>query len=400
MKRVITLVLSLIILTGTFSILPSSATAASSDNVPIVDKTVYLYTNKIFTGGNWHKTYDEKVTNGEYLYNEDKYSEDEQGYYIDIAGKKLTSHRKKPIITIYRYDSSTKKTDVKKLRITVKKTRKVKIKPININYGATKELKLPRYTKAVKFKFSKKNIIKIEDSGNYYHPIIRSLNYGTVKVTMTLKGTKIKLGSFKVTVKNIKPSIRKKYKTLTLKHSSKGNISGEDIHLKDMLLYPRSKAKYSVSIKNKKTAGTYYSYPDTLIYARKIGKTKAIVYETLHGKKRKIGTFNINIKKAKMKDVLAYEASADGLDINDIILQPGKSVNLKKYIVDLLSDFKKSEYKISYYANYPEALSVDKKGIVTCHSKPDIINPYIFYTVKFSDGSKYEWYTNIWIDDE
>ena len=102
----------------------------------------------------------------------------------------------------------------------------------------------------------------------------------------------------------------------------------------------------------------------------------------------------------KMKDVLAYEASADGLDINDIILKPNESVNLKKYIVDLLSGFKKSEYKISYYANYPEILSVDKKGIVTCHSKPDIINPYIFYTVIFSDGSKYEWYADIWIDDE
>lgn len=71
---------------------------------------------------------------------------------------------------------------------------------------------------------------------------------------MTLKGTKIKLGSFKVTVKNIKPSIRKKYKTLTLKHSSKGYVSGEDILLKDTLVNPRSKAKYSVSIKKQKNS--------------------------------------------------------------------------------------------------------------------------------------------------
>ena len=396
-KTITVITLSLLI---AVNIIPYSATAANSDNVPIVDKTVYLYTKKVFTGGNWHNTYDESFKNGECIYYDEDSSYDDDGYYINIAGKKLTSHRNKPIITIYRYDSSTKKTAVKKLRITVKKTRKVRIKPININYGATKELKLPSYTKTVKFKFSKKNIVKIEHYSNYYSPIIRSLNYGTVKVTMTLKGTKIKLGSFKVTVKNIKPSIRKKYKTLTLKHSSKGNISGEDIHLKDMLLYPRSKAKYSVSIKNKKTAVTYYSYPDTVIYARKSGKTKAVVYETLYGKKRKIGSFNIRIKKAKMKDVLAYEASKDALDINDIILKPNESVNLKKYIVDLLFDFKKSEYKISYYANYPEVLSVDKKGIVTCHSKPDIITPYIFYTVKFSDGSKYEWFADIWIDDD
>lgn len=299
MKRVITLVLSLIILTGAFSILPSSATAASSDNVPIVDKTVYLYTNKIFTGGNWHKTYDESFKNGEYLYNEDKYSYDDDGYYINIAGKKLTSHRKKPIITIYRYDSSTKKTAVKKLRITVKKTRKVKIKPININYGATKELKLPSYTKAVKFRFSKKNIIKIEGSWNYYHPIIRSLNYGTVTVKMTLKGTKIKLGSFKVTVKNIKPSIRKKYKTLTLKHSSKGYVSGEDILLKDTLVNPRSKAKYSVSIKNKKQPEHIIHIPTHLSTRAKAVKPKPLYTKHFTVKKEKSERLISILKKQK-----------------------------------------------------------------------------------------------------
>lgn len=207
-KNIISMLLILLICFSGLTLYPTQTQAA--EKIPIIDKTVYLYTNKIFTGGNCHKTYDEKITNGEFLYNEDRYSEDEQGYYIDIAGKKLTSHRKKPVITIYRYDSSTKKTDVKKLRITVKKTRKVKIKPINIKKSEIKEIKLPRYKKMVKFKLSKKNIIKIEHSWNSYHPIIRGLNYGTVTVTMTLKGTKIKLGSFKVTVKNIKPSIRKK----------------------------------------------------------------------------------------------------------------------------------------------------------------------------------------------
>ena len=404
LKLIISLLLVTAVCASSFVFPTASASAAS---VKVKNKTLYLYTEKVFSGGNGDKDYFCTVENKEYV-NVDFIGEYGTGYDLTVSGKKLTGS-KKPLVTIYYKNSAGKKIVVKKYRFTVKRTQKVNFKDVYLNKGTTEYVfDSFKYTKRVKYSFSKKGIASIKgdcirSNELYYSPFMndyrvgeyaKGLKFGKTKVTVKLKGTNVTLGKFYIIVKNIKPSIKKSRKTVVLRYNKHGYVYKGTAYLLSTLNNTRKNAKYSLKIRDKKIArAEKYWYRDVALEpaftAKKVGKTKADVYEKLNGKKTKIGTLNIKVKKAKMAEVMRFCQMADEEGIYYFV-KKGDKVNLKSELKGwYLRYFKSDEYKITFKSSNPKVISVNSKGVVKCLTE---FNEWscetVRCTVKFSDGSK------------
>ncbi len=407
--RKITAFLLAILVTASIFILPS---ASASAKVKTVNKTVYLYNGNYFPlieGGNENLEYGCSVSHKEYIKVDFRgYG----GYDIYVKGKKLTKSVK-PVITVFRKNSAGKKVTVKKYRITVKPPRKVKYKDIVVGKGCKKLTDIDEwaYTKKLKLTLSNSSVAsvkkgEIRSNMLYYSRFIdetrygycvKGKNYGRTKVTVSLKGTNVTLGSFYVTVKDIKPSIKKKYKSVTLRYNSHGEVEKSGMYLLTVIKNKRENAVYSAKIRGKgiaKTEKTLYGSSgeeEPGIVSGKVGKTVVDVYEKRSGFKTKVGSFNIKVKQAKMADVMLKNIYR--FEVDDIYLMKGEKFDFRDYIkIKFIngyggSKFKKSEYKMTFKSDNPDFLSVSKKGIVKCLAEFDG-SIGLHCTVTFSDGSK------------
>ena len=365
----------------------SAVTTAKGNNVKTIDKTVYLYTKTelpYFGDNGDGYRYSCTVSKGKCI------SVDSETYvggcvHPEIVGKKLTKGHTKPVITIYRNLEGEPKQVYRKYRITVKKTPKVSQK-LNVNKNALKLTKLKsNYTKKFVFKYSDKSVAKIKWasvlSDNIYYSwryqdgkegyCVKGLKYGKTRVKVYLKGTKIKVGDFKITVRNVKPAIKKKYKTVKLWYSKYGEVEKQEFCVEDIVNDLSVKSKLSVKIADKKIAYYYVTSPEnedygvTMIYAKRLGKTKVTVYETLNGVKRKVGTVRIVVKKATMADA-AWNApyEEEFMDLPEE-LYPGDTCDIKEAVESYYLDgFKAKDYKITIKSVFPKIASVTKGGVL------------------------------------
>lgn len=386
----------------------SQSIVSAKKEIPVEKRTAYLNSEVEFKGGNEERTYTFKLENKEYIDEDwDIYSNGEGGYYLPITGRKVTKDIR-PIITIYEYKTSTRKEPIKKIEITVKKSKPLNQGDITVRKGGAKIIKFPYEYDDVKVKYSKKGIAKFKEklfflSGrcgryvDYMHKYcVEGINNGTTRVTFYQKSNNLKLGSFKIKVKNLKPKIKKKYKTVTV------NMDAIDdgLAVEGLVENPLSNAKYSAVVTNKKVAYALSTSDDNnidyfCIRPIKAGKTKVTVFEKYKGEIKTVGTVNLKSKKGTMGDRVSYYIW-DDIDGCNLTKFKNNKCDLKKQLINyyLNGVYKKSEYKMSFRANYPDVISVDKNGIVTRHKKKADVEAHIYFTIKFKDGSKCSWNTN------
>lgn len=393
----------LLIVALTSLLTPASVSAAT------VNKTIMQYTSQNLTFKKPESaSYKCSVSGNEKNYikidanNEGKY------YWLYINAKKVTPEKNKPSITIYE-EANGKKTTIKKFVITVSPAKTVKFSNVKINNKTAKTvtLKTP-YDNEYKFKYNKK-VASIKGSmfyGDKAEYIIKGLKKGTTTVKVYLDGTNKKVGSFKITVGDYKAGIKKKYKSINLyynPHIKSTYLKNGSIDLSKAISNYHSNGKYTIKIDNKKIASstktkkTALTPEAVMLLSKKTGKTKITIYEKRgKAKKKKIGTINLVVKKAK--DSAVYNSNLE-LDNDGIFyerfISPGESFNLKEEIVSRYinnsysgSKFKDSEYKITYSASPSDIVSVDKNGIVKCLALDNKNKNRINYSVTFSDGSK------------
>ncbi len=325
-------------------------------------------------------------------------------YWLTVAGVKATKTTK-PVITI---TDSKNGNEIKKFRITVNAVKKVKQSNVKINKGTWKyvNVKNPYTLKEQKLSYNKK-IIKIKQGwygdgyGNYRYEV-KGLKKGTTTVKVKLKGTTTTIGSFKIKVGDFKASIKKSYKNSTLRYNKHIKSyyleNGGTVNVAEAINNFHANGKYTVKIKNKKIASTLKASKTTTtpkcvkIYALKTGKTKAYVYEKRgKAKKKKIGTINITVKKAKDAEVYGANRVLDNDGIfYEFFVKVGDNIDLKtivtkRYLNTSISNFKDSEYKFTFKATPEDVMTVDENGVFTI-LKND--NNKAEYTITFADGSK------------
>ncbi len=201
----------------------------------------------------------------------------------------------------------------------------------------------------------------------------------------------------KVTVKNIKSSIKKKYKTTTIKY----NPHRKDyVYTSILVNNPKKGAVYTAKVNNTDIAKAKKWYKSkvnsvltvqNIIESRKVGKTKAVIYEKLNGKKRKVGTINVVVKYRTTANVLAMVERNDPMYWDQY--QPvGYQFNVVNDVkIYYLSGYKESEYKITFKNTNPDVLSVDEEGNATVLKLPGEKEKYgVKVTITFNDGSEYK----------
>lgn len=262
----------------------------------------------------------------------------------------------------------------------------------------------------VKFKSSNKKVAQFKNEAVPYSAgwnystesdnepaIIRGYKPGKAVITAYEKGTNKKLGTMKVTVKKIKSTVKKKYKTTTIKY----NPHRKDYVYTSLLVNnPKKGAAYTVKVNNKEIAKAKKGYKNKvnsvltiqqIIEVQKIGKTKATIYEKLNGKKRKVGKITIKTEYRNTADVLKMVERSDPMYWDQY-----ETVGYKFNIIEdvknyYLYGYKESEYKITLNNTNPSVLSVDENGNATILKYPEEGEKYgVEVTITFTDGSKFK----------
>ncbi|MBQ5347365.1 MAG: hypothetical protein IIU39_04900 [Ruminococcus sp.] len=227
--------------------------------------------------------------------------------------------------------------------------------------------------------------------------IIRGYKPGKAVITAYEKGTNKKLGTMKVTVKKIKSTIKKKYKTTTIKY----NPHRKDYVFTSLLVNnPKKGAVYTAKIDDTKIAKTVKGYKFKVnsvvtvqqkIEAQSLGKTKATIYEKLNGKNRKVGKLTIKTVYRNTADVLKMEERSDPMYWDDYQI-PGYKFNIIEDVKNYyLYDFKESEYTITLKNTNADVLSLDEDGNATILKNPKEGEKYgVKVTITFTDGSEYK----------
>ncbi len=399
MKRTLGIFLSLLIALSVV-VFPTTASAVST-----VSKTVTQYTDINLTFDKpASDEYNCKVDSNDNGYIKVDANNEGNYYWLMVDGLKATKTTK-PVITI---TDSKNGNEIKKFRITVNAVKKVKQSDVKINKGTWKyvTVKNPYTLKEQKLSYNKK-IIKIKQGwygdgyGNYRYEV-KGLKKGTTTVKVKLKGTTTTIGSFKIKVGDFKAAIKKSYKNSTLRYNKHIKSyyleNGGTVNVAEAINNFHANGKYTVKIKNKKIASTLKVSKTTTtpkcvkIYALKTGKTKAYVYEKRgKAKKKKIGTINITVKKAKDAEVYGANRVLDNDGIfYEFFVKVGDNIDLKtivtkRYLNTSISNFKDSEYKFTFKATPEDVMTVDENGVFTI-LKND--NNKAEYTITFADGSK------------
>ena len=376
----------------------------SAAETKVVKKTVMQYMDKNLSFEKAEDDdYDCKVENNNGFIKVDAQNEG-SAYWLMVYTEKPTTGVKPTITVTNRKDGSV----VKSFEITVTAAKKVSMKNVKFNVKTYRTITVKHpYNRDYKLKYNKK-IIKLTYSlfgygkANY---TFKGLKKGSTTVKAYIKGKLF--GSFKVTVGDFKAKVKNSFKKQTIKYNKHMKSyffeNGGSVDIGNAVKNFHSDAKYTVKIKNKKIAsfrklGKTKEMPARVeLYSLKTGKTSVTVYEQrAKGKKTKLGTIKLTVKKAKDNEVfyanMAYDN--DGLFYENFI-SPNQSSSLKETITKRYincgftgSKFKKSEYKFSFTASPSNVLTVDKDGIFTCHSLDNAGDNKVTYTVTFADGSK------------
>lgn len=400
-KTIVCSILTIMII-AVSAVFPTSATTVNT-----IEKTMSKYTKiKLSAAKSSKDTYKYKITNNSKNYVSVAFEDKGTTYKLHVTSLKKTGKTKKPLLTVYK-EKNGKKTDVKKYRFTVTKTEKQTFKDVKINIKMSKKVTLKNiYAKKYRFKYDKK-VISIpkkftskKDNRTYK---IKTLKKGSTDVEVYLKGTKAKVGAFKVTACDIKTTLNKKYKTLKFKYNGHGSSNYmKDCHisLNTMLSNKKYNTTYTVTIGNEKVASTYIDKKKTHIYSVGKGSTTADIYQKI-GKKEeeKIGSFKITVVKTKMnyvaKQNMAYYP--DGIfGSGEMVeyLSPKETLDMKATIVKSLinnpltgSHFKKKYYSISFKSSDTSVAAVTSIGKVTAKKVGYAI---VNYSIGFSDNSVFK----------
>ena len=412
-KKTLCLVLSVLLMISAMSV-GFSCFAAQT-----VKKTMTQYTEKNLT---FEKPEDEEykcsVTNNENKYLSVDANNEGAHYWLFVRAKKATE-KKKPVITVYK-EKDGKKTVIKKYQITVNPAHKLKMSNLKINKGVEKtfEIRNPYY-KYYDLKYNKK-IINIKqqlyDGSKEYHMLI-GLKNGKTTVKAYLHNTKKLIGTFTVTVCDIKPTVKKSYQEKTIyfnKHMDALYMNGGSLDLQKAIANYHANSTYTVKISNTAVAGSksykydgYYTKINSkfaLVYGKKPGNVTLTVYEKRgNAKKKKIGTIKLTIKKCQDARVMKTNISNDNDGLfYEFFVTPGEVIDLRKivdrrYLNTYYSHFDENEYTFSVTSKYPDTVSIDENGNCVC--KANGANEVTF-TVTFNDGSKVSYTGSFDIVDE
>lgn len=406
MKKTIGILLSILIIVGSLSIFSSAA-------VTVKDKTLRAYTKHSFTL--------KKSESLKYLYkvaNNKKnisvsFKDNGDTYSMTTVAKKATSG-KKPVVTVYYKDSENKDVAVKKFRYKVTPVGTVKFKSFKINVKYTEKVTLSNpFVKEYKFKASKSGIVKVlkkySKNGKKRTYSIKALKKGAVTLKVYLKGTSKKVGSFKMTAGTYKTKIKSKYKNPSILYNSHGTstyMDGAHFNVSDILTLKKSGASYSAVSANEKIVSVV---SDRIVYSSGKGTATVKIYQKLKGKKTTVGKIKVKVKAANMayvakQNALFYDNAIFGYGDNTefLNLTDTKTVALKSVIVKRLlnnsltnSHFKTSDYKITFSSTKTSVATVSSTGKVTAVKAG---SARIYYTIKFSDNSKYKYYCRIIVE--
>ncbi|MBR1763710.1 MAG: hypothetical protein IJ731_10180 [Eubacterium sp.] len=404
MKKTLSFLLSFVLVLSVFSLCPAAFAVTAQK------KTMLQYTslNLTFEKDEADK-YTCSVTNNNGKYISVDASDDGNYFWLMVTSNKATGNNK-PTITVYKVKDG-KKTTYKKYQIVVNPVHKVKMKNIKINKGTGKRIKLinPYYDcKDYNLEYNKK-IIKITQylyDGDEAYYTLKGLKKGKTTVKAYLSGTKKLIGSFTVTVGDYKATVKKSKQNITIyynPHISSKYLELGTFNLGETIYNYHENSVYTYTAKNAKLVGynsigkTEITPKSVRIFSKGTGKTTLTVYEKRgKAKKKKIGTINLSIKKAKDSAVFSsnMELDNDGIFYENFI-SPSESYDLKSAVVNRYinnsqtgSHFKSSEYTFTAKSNHPEIISVDKNGVCTCHQIDKDGVHKITYTVTFKDGSK------------
>lgn len=409
MKKTIGIVLSVLVILGSVTIF--SAEAA----VKIKDKTLRAYTSHAFTLKKSSSVkYYCKVTNNSKKNISVSFKDNGSTYSLKTIAKKVTG-KKKPVVKIYYKNASNKKVVIKIFRYKVTPPGTVKFKSIKMNNGTSENVALKNpFAYSYKIKRSNPEVIEFkaasgESGSNLSYYRAKALKEGSSTISVYIKGTAEKVGSFTITSGNYKTVIDPKYTTLNLKYNSHGSstyMEASHANVADMLMYKHAGAKYYVNIADESIADVV---SDTIIYSAGKGSTTATVYETLKNKTKTVGKITVKSNSAAM----AYVAKQNALFYDNILFGYGdnteflsltgtKAINIRPTIIKRLlnnsftnSHFKSSEYKITYKSTNSKVAKVISTGKVTAVKKG---SARIYFTITFSDKSTYKYYCRIIVE--
>ena len=246
-----------------------------------------------------------------------------------------------------------------------------------------------------------------------YHTVI-GLKRGKTTVKAYNSKTDEFIGSFTVKVGDFNAEIKEEYKNTTIlfnKHIDSCTLENGYLDLNKAIDNYRSDAVYTVAATDPAFIGTqsisaeeFYADSSSKfdrVFSKKTGTTTLKIYEKRGKKaKKKIGTINLTIKKAKDSEVYnSYrELDNDGIFYENF-MSPGDSFDLTSAVVeryinpgDKKYHFKEDEYTFTAKSNRPDIVSVDENGICRCkklyYANDKGEAPKITYTVKFKDGSE------------
>lgn len=400
MKKLISIFLSLLI------ILSASALFGASAKARVKNKSLSLYSGKTYILKKpANRTYKFKIKYNSKKYISVKLKNRTKTYKLTIKAKKLTSKGKKPVIKIYYLNSKKKVVPVMYLRYKVTEMKKVTFRDYKMNEKTSRKITLSNpYAYEYTLKTSQKDTIKISSKyskkGANRAYTVKALKKGIAYIRVYFKGTKKKIGSFRIDSGDYKTFINPKYKTLTLKYNAHGSsvyMSKSHKNVKEILAFKHAGAVYSATVKNENVASIVSS---RVVYATGKGTTTVKIYETRGKKKKAIGSIKVKTVKGSMayvaaQNALFYDKMVFGNGDNTVFLdlKSEKTAALKPVIEERLlnnmltgSEFKKSDYKLSFKSSNQKVAKVSSKGKVTAVKAG---SAKISCSLEFTDKSVY-----------
>ncbi len=400
MKKTLSIFLSMLVMMSTVTIFSASA------KVIVKDKTMNAYTKKIYTLKKpTDRTYKFKIKNNDKNYIGVKLKNYKKTFKLTITAKKPTN-KVHPAVTLYYVNSKKKVVNKMRLNYTVNPMKKLTFKDRKMNEKTSRKITLNNpYAYEYELKASKAGIIKIptkcSKNGTKRTYNFKALKQGVTDINIYFKGTKKKLGSFKITSGDFKTVILPKYKTLTFKYNAHGSsvyMTESHINVKDILGFKHAGAVYSATVGDESVASIVSS---RVVYATGKGSTSVKIFEERNGKTTKIGTVQLTCKKASMRYVviqnaLLYNNNIFGNGDNTVFLElkGTKTSALMPVIKERLlnnslttSEFKSSEYTVSFKSSNTKIAKVSSKGKVTAVKKG---TAKITCTMNFTDKTRYK----------
>ncbi len=409
-------ILMAVVIAASVALIPATASAAK---VKTAKQTISVYETAAFDVfyTKYHK-FKLSITNNskKYLKASINYdagdSEFGQYFALIVTGLKKTPKKDAPVVTVYYKNKDGKKVTIAKAKVTVKgtKPKAQNFKNLTLNPGTlapSQEIVGNYYD--VEERISDKSVVKTDYNSPYTTTdiyrgeysdcgYVKALKKGTATISYWLKNYNVKLGEYKVTVKDVKTTINKNYETVELKYFD-GKLNKlydrnqfytalvlENYH-KDAVYTSKIEDESVLSAKTVKK-GKVSPNTNELLSAKKTGETKVKIYEQKKGssKKTKVGTVNVKVEPATMADIVeAGDRDHSVAGIYFMCIEKDETVDgFESVRLTWLENFNESDYTIKLTTDDTKVFNIDENGKVTRLS-----NAYARITIEvtFTDGS-------------